>query len=207
MIWTVIPVKAPSLAKSRLAGSMSARPREGLVVALFDHVVSVAQEFAGSGRVLVVSPSPEMRARAQGHGAMTSEEEPEEGLNAGLARAAAAIPANDAMLVLPIDLPYLEPADLEAMLAVEAGAVLASDRSGTGTNALLLRRQPRWFHFGEESAARHRRALPGIATLTRPGLAFDLDTPDDLVKIHRSGSSQRQGPQHCIAGTGLILRR
>jgi 2-phospho-L-lactate guanylyltransferase len=64
---------------------------------------------------------------------------------------------------------------------------VAPDRLGTGTNGLAL--SPPGvigFRFGAGSFAAHRAeaAAAGLepVIVTRPGLAFDLDTPEDLAR-------------------------
>jgi 2-phospho-L-lactate guanylyltransferase len=71
--------------------------------------------------------------------------------------------------------------------------VLAPDRHGTGTNALLLRCDPAAdgpafrFHFGPDSYARHvdeaHRLGLDVVTAITAGTALDLDTPEDLDRV------------------------
>ena len=67
---------------------------------------------------------------------------------------------------------------------------IAPDEAGTGTNALFVRPPTLLaFAFGEASCRRHleqARALgAGIERVERPGLRFDLDTPNDLERYER----------------------
>jgi 2-phospho-L-lactate guanylyltransferase len=93
----------------------------------------------------------------------------------------------DAMLVLPADLPLLTTSDIDDIISLipdATGGVVAPSKDG-GTGALALRPphliQPA---FGVGSAARHLeliRAVGGSAReLHRPGLALDVDEPEDL---------------------------
>ena len=120
------------------------------------------------------------------------------------------------MLVVSADLPDVDAADLRAMLprpareaagdgspeaprAVRGGALpkeaavrIAPDGAGTGTNALYVRPPGLFaFAYGEGSYRRHLeqgRALgAGVERVDRPGLRFDLDTPDDLARYRRRG--------------------
>ncbi len=113
-------------------------------------------------------------------------------LNAAIALGCAKADAHGATaaLILPADLPLLSP-DVVVDFVDEAGdaaVALAPDRSGTGTNALLLR-PPRALAplFGPASFARHRAAARArglaVTTVHLPALAFDLDTPDDLARL------------------------
>jgi 2-phospho-L-lactate guanylyltransferase len=97
----------------------------------------------------------------------------------------------DRLLLVMADLPYLSTADLAAL--IEAGhrspIVIAEAKDG-GTNALLLR-PPTVLKFAfatsRPSAAFHadHARVMGIepAIVRRPGLARDIDTPDDLKAL------------------------
>ena len=81
--------------------------------------------------------------------------------------------------------------------------VIAPDASEQATNALVLSPpDPDFFRFGPSSFAAHLQAARArgatIETVRRPGLAFDLDTPDDL-----SGLCQ----PHVGAGSILTVSR
>ena len=92
-----------------------------------------------------------------------------------------------AVLVVPGDLPQLLAEDVAALLALDGAGprvVIAPDRHETGTNALLVR-PPGWlaYAFGQGSFQAHQalaaEARAAVSVLRRPGLAFDLDTPED----------------------------
>jgi 2-phospho-L-lactate guanylyltransferase len=70
--------------------------------------------------------------------------------------------------------------------------VLAPDRAGTGTNALLLRPPEGMpFAFGAGSYARHRalarKHRVAVATFRAAGMAFDVDGPADLEELRTGG--------------------
>jgi 2-phospho-L-lactate/phosphoenolpyruvate guanylyltransferase len=104
---------------------------------------------------------------------------------------AAAAGMAEAALVLTADLPLAAPADIAAVLAAAPpapSAVLVPSRDGTGTNAMLLRPPSALTpELGVGSLARHlaqvaRRGLE-VARCERPGLALDIDTPEDLALL------------------------
>jgi 2-phospho-L-lactate guanylyltransferase len=89
------------------------------------------------------------------------------------------------LIVLHSDLPLLIVGDVEALVerADVGGLAIAPDRLVTGTNAIALAEGRRFaFAFGADSFRRHReRAGPGWRLAARPGLAIDIDTPEDLA--------------------------
>lgn len=198
----IIPIRSLTAGKTRLAGALTPDDRSVLIRAMFGHVAREALAAPGIDRVVVVSLDPEALAFAQSidrrietvlQPAETAGLLPalEQGRDLAIANGASAL------LILFADLPLLHAEDINDLLDIDQPVVLAPDRHGIGTNAMLLRlthpkahRFP--FAFGEASYARHltaarRRRIPA-ATFTAAGTAFDLDTPDDLTDgIHNPG--------------------
>ena len=196
----IIPVGTLEGAKTRLGESLDAEERQDLVADLLARTVVTALAVDGLDDVLVVSPDREVLARAAGIGARTLRQRTR-GLNHGLTEARADVVAGgaEAILVLPIDLPFVT---AEAVSSVVERltqdddshndlsgprVVLVTDRHGTGTNALGLRPPDVIdFTFGPGSRRRHRAAAEAAnATYIEVGgrLTVDLDTPDDLVFV------------------------
>ena len=144
--WAVIPAKSPAEAKSRLAAALSPAGRAALVRRLLAGTVSAALASPALAGAVVVSASAELRALASTLGAHVCPDPPPasgDPLNAAIVagcRHATALGAT-AVVVLPSDLPLLEPDVITEFLdeAGDAAVAVAPDRSGTGTNALLLR--------------------------------------------------------------------
>jgi len=175
MLAAVVPMKSMDLAKSRLSGMLDAGGRHALARQMFEHVLATLRE-AGLDAVHVASGD-------QGTG----------NLNADVAAAARRVQDEGAteLLLVMADLPYLAAADITAL--IEAGrrsAVVIAEAKDGGTNALLLR-PPTALQFafttGRPSAAFHadHARNRGIepAFIRRPGLARDIDTPDDLKAL------------------------
>lgn len=191
-IAAIIPVGTLAGAKSRLGESLDAEERQDLVEGLLARTVNAALAVDGLDDVLVVSPDREVLRRSAELGARTLLQR-SVGLGAGLSEARADVVAGgaDAILVLPIDLPFARPADVAAVIAPLAGpgpiVVLVPDRHGTGTNALGLRPPDVIdFAFGPGSRLAHRAAAAAVAAayLEIDGpLTIDLDTPEDLVFV------------------------
>ena len=193
-IAAIIPVGTLEGAKSRLGESLDAEERKDLVERLLARTVMAALAVADLDDVLVVSPDREVLRRAAELGARTLRQR-SKGLNAGLVEARADVLAGgaEAILVLPIDLPFVTAAAvaevLEPLGGTDTGSivVVVTDRHGTGTNALALRPPDVIdFVFGPGSRVAHRAAAEaaGATCLEVDGpLAVDLDTPDDLVFV------------------------
>ena len=205
----IIPVGTLEGAKTRLAGSLDAEERHDLVEGLLARTVVAALAVDGLDDVLVVSPDRDVLARAAEIGARTLRQR-SRGLNKGLAEARTDVIAGgaEAVLVLPIDLPFVTAeavAEVVDLLIRDDDShhdvsgprvVLVTDRHGTGTNALGLRPPTVIdFAFGTDSRRRHRAAseAAGASYIELGGrLTVDLDTPEDLVFVE-STEAERLG--------------
>jgi 2-phospho-L-lactate guanylyltransferase len=184
----VIPVRTFEGAKSRLGAVLDAEERRDLVERLLLRTVAAALATPGVTDVVVVSPDPLVLAVATAAGARPVTQR-SRGLNPALQEARAGI-LEDRLLVVPGDLPTVTAADLLAILTAgdDAGTpsvVLAPDRHGRGTNALLLT-PPDVIDpaFGGDSRAAHAwlASSAEAAYVEVPDLlALDIDTPDDLL--------------------------
>lgn len=200
-IAAIVPVGTLEGAKTRLGETLDAEERLDLVERLLARTLGAALAVDRLADVLVVSPDRDVLQLASDLGARTLRQR-SVGLNAGLAEARADAIAGgaDAILVLPIDLAFVSPTTIEVLLdplepalfeptAAPSIVVLAPDRHGTGTNALVLRPPGVIdFAFGPDSRSAHRAAAKaaGAAYLEVDGpLAIDIDTPADLVLVER----------------------
>jgi 2-phospho-L-lactate guanylyltransferase len=180
--WTaIVPLKPPATRKTRLAGMLSPDERLALTDAMAAHVASVLMAHPLIGEVLLLTAAPPAGWpggwRRDGGG----------GLNAELEAAVAALGPVDVAIV-HADLPLLAAGDLDALLDAESAVALAPDRRDRGTNALAVRAHARFAAaFGEDSLARFATRWPDAAIVRRPGLALDIDTPDDLAAAEAAG--------------------
>ncbi len=187
----IVPHRGLEAAKTRLAPSLSPDERMFLASQLLQRVLAVTREVTDD--VVVISPSRALREIVDPSGARLIVQRGM-GLNEGLeqARFDALVDNVDTLVVLHGDLPNVQAADVEALLAAlppgtEAAMAIAPDRAGTGTNGLVLRPPGLiGFRFGIGSFAAHlaeveRTGVPLVA-VNRAGLAFDLDTPADLAR-------------------------
>jgi 2-phospho-L-lactate guanylyltransferase len=187
----IVPHRGLEQAKTRLATSLSPEERVFLASQLLQRVLKVAREVTDD--VVVISPSRPLREIVEPSGARLAVQRGM-GLNEGLEQARFDAVADDigTMIILHGDLPNLHAADVHALTGAlpsdgSAGVAIAPDRAGTGTNALVLR-PPGLIHFrfGPGSFARHLAEVDAagvpLVAVNRAGLAFDLDTPEDLAR-------------------------
>ena len=193
--WAVLPVKPFNDAKSRLQLVLGASERRDLARSLMRQSLDALLACRDITHVLVVSADRDALALASGQGAQTLAETGS-GLNAALqeARQHAIAGGAASLLVLASDLPLLAVSDIEALIASgrEADIVIAPDRRGEGTNALLL--QPAdaiEFSFGILSFPRHVSLAVesghSYLELNLSGLAFDVDLPEDWNDLQSGG--------------------
>lgn len=193
-IVAIVPVGELEGAKSRLGGTLDAEERRDLVTTMLLRTVEAALATPGLTETLVVSPDPAVLALAADLGARTMLQR-SQGLNQGLreARDDAVAGGADAVVILPIDLPLVSAGALAEMVAPVAAdpgrptVVLAPDRHGRGTNALVVS-PPDVIQlaFGGDSRAAHAAGAreAGARYLEVDGpLGLDLDTPDDLLLV------------------------
>jgi 2-phospho-L-lactate guanylyltransferase len=175
----VIPVKAFSQAKRRLAPVLDAAGRAGLARSMAGVVVHAA----GPLRTLVVCDDDEVRSWAESVGAEVLWT-PGLGLNgavgAGVERLAAdGVPQ---AIVAHADLPLAS--DL-AWVADHLGVTLVPDRHGDGTNVACVPTGVGFgFAYGAGSCALHeaeaqRLGLP-VRVVPDERLGWDVDRPEDL---------------------------
>jgi 2-phospho-L-lactate/phosphoenolpyruvate guanylyltransferase len=194
--WGILPVKRLDWAKSRLNGALSPQQRRSLAEALMRNALLALLNSHALERVVVVSADPEALALAQQNGAAAFAETSGGGLNQALtdARAAAVRQGATSLLVLASDLPLVLPSDVQTFVRENngPGMILAPDRRRQGTNALLLRPAGAIeFAYGVDSFERHlllaRDAGLNAQVCELPGLAFDIDLPEDLDDLGRLG--------------------
>jgi len=192
-LWAIVPVKPLRRGKSRLASALSEDERAELNQSLLQHTLKTLSGVKGLEHILVVSRDPQALTIARQHGARTVQEDGQPQLNAALTRATilAKVHATHGVLVLPADLPLISEEDVLTLIekAVDPPVVvLAPDRHGKGTNALLS--SPAGlieYDFGGDSFQRHcervREAGARLEIVDLPSLGLDLDLPEDLEII------------------------
>jgi 2-phospho-L-lactate guanylyltransferase len=213
-VFTIVPVKPFAQSKSRLAEVLSSEERAGLSRAFLEHTLSVLMEVAEVTETLVISRDPAALAVARAFGARAVLETEPSDLNAALEHATEIAQQSGAraVLILPVDLPCANAEAIEAVIAEDDGGrrtddgqpstvnrhslvTIAPDRHEAGTNALLVR-PPGFipYAFGADSFQQHcalaHRAGASLRIVRLPGLALDVDVPEDLM-MYRGEEVQR----------------
>jgi 2-phospho-L-lactate guanylyltransferase len=173
----LVPLKPLDQAKSRLAAVLSPHERAELMRSLLDRVVDTVHE-AGVERVTVVTNAP-----VDGH-----EVWEDRGLawNEALAAAIAEVVRAPLVAVISADLPRLRPDEVEELIeATPARGIAIARALDGGTNAVSMRPPGLVVtRFGEPaSAAVHASLGVEHVVVDLPGLAFDVDTPEDLARM------------------------
>lgn len=191
LVIAIIPVGTLDGAKSRLGAVLDAEERHELAASLARRTIAAAIAAPSIDEVLVITPDDKVRSLALELGARPLRQR-STGLNVGLreARGEAMAAGASSIVILPTDLPHVDAAAIEAVLAPlddprRPLVVIVADRHGRGTNALVVAPPDAIdVRFGGDSRAAHAAAaVDAGALLVELGgpLRLDLDTPDDLV--------------------------
>lgn len=175
----LIPVKAFSDAKARLAGALSPAERAALAQSMAERVVAAASPLD----VWIVCDDTEVAAWATRMGANVLWK-PGRGLNGAVNEGVADLAHLDIdiVIVAHADLPH---ATSLGWLADDKGVTLVPDRHGDGTNVIVIPSDSGFtFSYGPSSFARHRTEAERLGLQVRvvhdERLAWDVDRPDDL---------------------------
>jgi 2-phospho-L-lactate/phosphoenolpyruvate guanylyltransferase len=189
----IVPVASIEGAKTRLGESLDAEERHDLVSGLLERTLAAVLGAHAIDDVLVVSPDRDVLTVGSDAGARTMRQR-SSGLNDGIrdGRADVVAGAATAVVVVPLDLPFITAAAVDALVdALTDGTgptvLVVPDRHGSGTNILGLRPPDVIdvsFGIGSREAHRTAAIAAGAAFVELDGpLTVDLDTPDDLVFI------------------------
>lgn len=189
----LLPIKDQRNAKQRLAGLLNSEERQALARAMMLDVLQAVKRVRRAERIFVVTNfQPAMRlAESEGWTVLAERQQVSESASVDAASRHCAAQGVTALLRLPLDLPLVQPQDIDDLLSLDftaPAAVLVPSRDGTGTNA-LLRTPPTIFasQFGPDSLAKHRALAEAagarIIVCSNPRLAMDVDDPGDLVAL------------------------
>jgi 2-phospho-L-lactate/phosphoenolpyruvate guanylyltransferase len=191
VIFAILPVKNPQNAKQRLTGFLAVEQRQTLARMLYRQTLAALCQAEGIDRVAVATSDAEIADHARQSGALVFEED--EQVSHSVSADAACLRAMEmgasTVLLVPIDVPTVTPADFTRLAAsARPGLIVVPSSDGTGTNA-LVRTPPNCIQsrFGPGSFRAHldqarSKGLPADV-LRLPGLMFDIDTPEDVAEL------------------------
>jgi 2-phospho-L-lactate guanylyltransferase len=211
-IWAVVPVKEPAGAKQRLSGAYSPGFRRGLARAMLEDVVSAlaaAPALAGLALATVDAEAAEVGRR---YGAAIFGEDARSGHTSAVMAAARRLrrEGRGGMLTVPADIPLITPGEIAQLLAAHCGVrglSIVPAHDGRGSNAIVMTPPDAMkLAFGNDSflphiEAAHRAGLEA-QILRLPGIALDIDNPEDLASFMRTPSPTRAWA--FLAAAGLV---
>ena len=196
----LVPVKNLVDAKQRLSPVLSPEQRFVLARAMCEDVLQALARWPSRPAVAVVTSDSFARDLA----ARFNFEVVADDLNSGetgaieMATAVCRERGAGSTLVVPADIPLIDISELQKIVdcAPPGGAVLAPDAAGRGTNAAW--RSPGDLfplRFGNDSflphlAAANATGLPCVV-LELPGIARDVDRPEDLRELAAASGERR----------------
>ena len=190
-VWAVVPVKELDRAKERLAALLRPELRRALMLAMLEDVLAALAAAPGLAGLVVVTVDPAARRLGASYGARLVEAGARDG-HTGAVAAAARLLAEErrhGMLTLPGDIPLVTPGEITQLVTAHRPApafTIAPSRDERGSNAIVCSPPDAVpLRFGEDSFFPHLRAAEtcGIrpTVLRLPGIALDVDTPEDLA--------------------------
>lgn len=206
----LIPVKNLSTAKQRLSAVLPQSARTELAQLMLQEVIDAVSQFDGD-EVAMVTNDPFAVELAAKHRFEIIRDDANLSETDAIAMATNVCCSRgiQSTLIIPGDIPLIEAAELRVIYdnAPHAGSVLVPAHDGRGTNA-ILRRPAGLFplRFGNDSflphlAAAKSTSLPWVV-LTLPGIALDVDTPEDLRQLAlAAGNKQSQEMARAILDT------
>ena len=192
----VVPMKDPSLSKTRLRGRLKDDQRKALAQLLFKRTLQTLLQARGDNHparfdLAVVTDSDEAAAIAAAQGVAVIEEGPAHSLSRALDTAASWAEGQgyEAICMFPADLAAPDASEINQFIGAglqDGGGVLCPS-TDMGTNALFLAPPTAInFSFGINSATSHMAAIEqaGLVPRVMPleSLRFDIDTVSCLEK-------------------------
>lgn len=192
--WLLLPVKSISQGKQRLKPVLGDRERMQFNEFLLVRMLSMASQYPGLNRTVVVSDADDTIAIASLCCARTVRSGGV-GLNRALndGRRAVLREHDKSLLVLPVDLPFVDSDDIKQISHLSGNHMITicPDRNWTGTNAIFFARGAAIpFHFGEYSFQKHQAEATrcygkNVCVHFNARIAIDIDTPPDLLLLNR----------------------
>jgi 2-phospho-L-lactate/phosphoenolpyruvate guanylyltransferase len=186
----LLPVKEFSSAKQRLSPALDARARAGLARAMLKDVLGALGRARAPERVVVYTASDEVIEMVELSGFEFVKERSIDGHSAAINHLIDEFSSNSSqILAIAGDLPKLLPSEIDFVLnAASEPVTLIPSSDWTGTNGVLFIPPARIaMEYGEGSFRRHLSKVSAAGlhsdVMDLPGLAFDIDTPEDLQRF------------------------
>jgi 2-phospho-L-lactate guanylyltransferase len=200
-LWAVVPVKERASAKERLSPMLRPETRQALALAMLEDVLAALTATPGIAGLLIVTVDPEAGRLAANYGARLIEVGARNGHTGAVTAAARLLAAEQrsGMLALPGDIPLVTPAEIARLLAAHLPApsfTIVPSHDERGSNAIACSPPDAVpLRFGENSFYPHLQEAEACGirpnVLHLPGIALDIDNPEDLVSFMRIDSSTR----------------
>lgn len=196
----LVPVKNTSSAKQRLAAVLDQLSRTALAQAMLHDVLTTLHHWKARPRVAVVTSDlyAVKLATEYEFEVIPDPDNPGETGAIEMATRLCVERGVDSTLVIPADIPLIQAWELDEILkhAPAAGSVLVPAADGRGTNAVFRRPADLFpLRFGNDSFKPHHAAAQATGkpcvVLNLPGIAVDVDNPEDLDQLISSPGETR----------------
>jgi 2-phospho-L-lactate guanylyltransferase len=195
--FAIVPVKRFENSKTRLSSILEMDDRIRLSSLMLEDTVKILSSVPLLTQIVIVSPDKRAEELATKHGVSFLREEKEKGVNLAVALADSYCirEAADATVVIPQDLPLLEPIEVfrACQLAENESRciVICPSLRYDGTN-MLLRKPPSVIStfYDTDSYNMHVKAaiklgIP-VKRLISKSVMYDMDTPEDALQITKA---------------------
>jgi 2-phospho-L-lactate/phosphoenolpyruvate guanylyltransferase len=196
----LVPVKNLLNAKQRLSVVLDAQQRLALAEAMCEDVLRELANWRTRPAVAVVTDDPFARDLAARFDFEVIADPVNPGETGAIEMATAECRRRGAQrsLVVPADIPLLETSELQTIVdsSPPGGSVLVPDARGRGTNAALRAPADLFpLRFGNDSFLPHLAAAKATGkpcvVLQLPGIARDVDRPEDLQELAAAKGERR----------------
>jgi 2-phospho-L-lactate/phosphoenolpyruvate guanylyltransferase len=208
----LVPIKFLAHAKQRLSSILIAEERFALAQAMCEDVLQTLARWSSRPAVAVVTSDSFARVLASGFNfEVIPDDNSGETTAIEMATALCGARGTKSTLVIPADIPLIDISELQKIVdsAPADGAVLVPDAAGRGTNAAW--RSPGDLfplRFGNDSFLPHLAAAKSTGrpcvVLELPGIARDVDRPEDLHELAATNGDRRS--QKLVRSWNLAVR-
>jgi 2-phospho-L-lactate guanylyltransferase len=188
----LVPIKHTASAKQRLAAVLDQPARTKLAQAMLHDVLTALHGWNNRPAVAIVTGDPYATALAEKYGfeVIPDLDNPGETGAIEMATRVCVERGAESTLVIPADIPLIQAWELEEIWkqAPAEGSLLVPAGDGRGTNAAFRRPADLFpLRFGNDSFKPHHAAAQATGkpcvVLELPGIAVDVDNPEDLQQL------------------------